>query len=183
MQRFLFSLLTLGCLATAPRLAAAQDGGYPIQTNATTQFVFQNGEVMRRDGSQTTRLTQNIKLSSGVKINYKNGIVELPGGKKTTLKEGDYVKADGGIVFATSESAAAARGETTPAVKTSNEKYVQVGAVTTVDPTQQLQLLNQKIELLNQKISILSQGRSALADTKQVDEQLRLLDERIRSGK
>src|SRR6476661_492386 len=176
MQRFLFSCLVLGCLAATPQLAAAQDGGYPVQTTARTQFVFQNGEVMRREGEQTTRLTQNVKLSSGVKINYKSGIVELPGGKKTTLREGDYVKADGGIVFATPASAANARGEIPTAPSAKYDNYVQTGAVTTVDPTQQIQLLNQKV-------AILSQGRAATADTRQVDEQLRALDAQMRGGK
>ena len=42
--------------------AAAQAGGFPVQTTTRTQFVMQNGEVVRREGSQTTPLTQNVKL-------------------------------------------------------------------------------------------------------------------------
>ncbi|GAA4369937.1 hypothetical protein GCM10023185_44030 [Hymenobacter saemangeumensis] len=179
MKRILFSFFLLSCLLTAPRPVSAQEGGFPVKTTARTQFVFQNGEVVQREGSQTIRLTQNVKLPSGVKINYKSGIVELPTGKKTTLREGDYVKADGGIVFATPASAAAARGEIPQQPDAQYEKYVQAGANTTVDPTQQIRLLNQKIDLLNQKVSILSQGRSAMADTRQVDEQLRVLDAQI----
>ena len=180
MKHLFFLTLTAAVLAAAPRLAAAQDGGYPVQTTARTQFVFMNGEVMRRDGSQTTALAQNVKLTSGVKINYKNGIVEMPAdknhpkGKKITLREGDYVRADGGVVFATPASAAAARGAaTSPATPagTKYETYVQRGPGYAA-PEQQMQLLNKKIELLTQKVQLLSQGRTDLPSTKAIDDQL-----------
>ena len=187
MKHLFFLTLTAAVLATAPRLAAAQDGGYPVQTTARTQFVFMNGEVIRRDGSQTTALTQNVKLINGVKINYKNGIVEMPAdknnpkGKKITLREGDYVRADGGVVFATPASAAAARGAATaPATPagTKYETYVQRGPGYAA-PEQQLQLLNKKIELLTQKVQLLSQGRPDLPSTQAIDDQLAEVNARL----
>ncbi|MFC7669416.1 DUF6799 domain-containing protein [Hymenobacter humi] len=177
MHRIVFLLLAAGCLATAPRHAAAQDGGFPVQTTARTQFVFKNGEVMRREGKQLTPLTQNVKLESGVKINYKSGIVELPAdklnpqGKKFTLREGDYVKADGGVVFATPGSAEAARGGAPNGPSGKFKTYVQRGPGY-ADPAMQMSLLNKKIELLNQKITVLSQGRTDLPDTKALDAQI-----------
>jgi hypothetical protein len=181
MQRLSFFLLLAGCLASAPRLAAAQAGGFPVQTTERTQFVFQNGEVVRRDGSQTTPLTQNVKLANGIKINYKNGIVEMPAdkinrqGKKITLHEGDYVRADGGVVFATPGSAAAARGAAPKAPDAKYETYVQRGSGF-ADPAVQVPLLNKKIELLTRKVQLLSQGRTDLPDTKAIDEQLAQLE-------
>ena len=184
MHRILFLALTAGCLAAAPRPAAAQAGGFPVQTTARTQFVFKDGEVMRREGSQTTALTQNVKLASGVKINYKNGIVEMPAdkvnpqGKKLTLREGDYVRADGGVVFASPASAAAARGKGAPAPGTKYETYTQRGPGY-MAPVQKEGLLNKKIELLNQKIAVLSQGRTDMPDTKAIDEQLTKLETQL----
>jgi hypothetical protein len=185
MHRLFFLLLALGCLAAAPERATAQDGGFPVQTTPTTQFVFMNGEVVRRDRGKTTPLTQNVKLRSGVKINYKNGIVEMPAdkinpqGKKFTLREGDYVRADGGVVFATPASAAAARGDNTVDANAQYQKYVQTGGVTNHDPARHSQLLNQKIELLTQKVNLLSQGRTDLPNTGSIDQQLKALDAQL----
>jgi hypothetical protein len=184
MQRFLLALFAAGCLASAPRFAAAQAGGFPVQTTARTQFVMLNGEVMRREGSQVTPLTQNVKLPSGIKINYKSGIVEIPAdkvnpqGKNITLRENDYVRPDGGIVFATPASAAAARGQLSTAGNTKYETYVQRGPGY-ADPAVQMPLLTKKIELLNQKISLLSQGRTDLPDTKAIDAELARLDSQL----
>lgn len=184
MSRILFSVLVATCLAAAPRLAAAQDGGFPVQTTARTQFVFKDGEVMRREGSQLTPLTQNVKLASGVKINYKNGIVEMPidkinpQGKKLTLREGDYVRADGGVVFATPGSAAAARGDAPHGPSGKFDTYTQRGLGYT-DPAGQVALLNKKIELLTQKVQLLSQGRTDLPDTKAIDDQLAQLNAQL----
>ncbi len=191
MQRLLFLALTAACLAMAPRPAAAQDGGFPVQTTARTQFLMTDGEVVRREGTQLSPLSQNVKLANGTKINFKNGIVEMPAdklnpsGRKLTLHEGDYVKADGGIVFATPTSAAAAQGKPYTATTAKYETYVQrgpgydaVGAPVQVS-SQQVLLLNKKIELLNQKISLLSQGAMAKPDTKTVDEQLARLDKQL----
>lgn len=181
MQRFGMFLLAAALATATPRLAAAQAGGFPVQTTASTRFVMQNGEVVKRDGSQVTPLNQNVKLSSGVKINYKNGIVEMPAdklnasGKKITLREGDYVRADGGVVFATPGSAAAAKGAAPTPPSATYEKYVQRGPGY-ADPARRVVLLTKKIELLNQKISLLSQGRSDLPDAKALDAQLIELD-------
>lgn len=188
MKRLLFSLLIASSLSAAPRLAAAQDGGFPVQTTARTQFVFKDGEVVRREGSQLTPLTQNVKLRSGVKINYKNGIVEMPAdkvnpkGKKITLREGDYVRADGGVVFATPASAAAARNETASSGGAKYDTYVQRGPGY-ADPAMQVSLLNKKVDLLKQKVNLLSQGRTDMPDTKSIDEQLARLDAQMGAPK
>jgi len=184
MQHFGMFLLAAILATTTPQIAAAQAGGFPVQTTASTQFVMQNGEVVKRDGSQTTPLTQNVKLAGGVKINYKNGIIEMPadklnaGGKKITLREGDYVRADGGVVFATPGSAAAAKGAAPAPPSTTYEKYVQRGPGY-AEPAQRVILLNKKIELLNQKISLLSQGRTDLPDSKSIDAQLTDLEAQL----
>ena len=188
MQRILFILLATAGLAAATCPAAAQDGGFPVQTTATTRFVFTNGEVVRRDDNQTTPLTQNVKLASGVKINYKNGIVEMPAdkinpqGKKLTLHEGDYVRADGGVVFATPGSAATAQGAPAKAAPAKYETYVQRGPGYD-DPALQVSLLKQKVELLTRKINLLSQGRANLPDTKAVDDQLAQLEKQMTTPK
>ncbi|WP_201978488.1 DUF6799 domain-containing protein [Hymenobacter rubidus] len=188
MQRFLLLSFAAACLATAPRLAAAQDGGFPVQTTKRTEFVMKNGEVMRREGSQVTALTQNVKLDNGVKINYKSGIVEMPTdrlhpveGKKITLHEGDYVRPDGGIVFATPSSAAAARGEEPkpmPAGADKFDTYVQRGPGFS-DPVTQVRLLNQKVDLLTQKVFLLSQGRTEMPDTKAIDSELAKINSQL----
>ena len=184
MQRFGMFLLAAALATAAPRFATAQDGGFPVQTTARTQFVMQNGEVVKRDGSQLTPLSQNVKLAGGVKINYKNGIVEMPAdklnpkGKKITLREGDYVRADGGVVFATPGSAAAAKGAAPTPPSATYEKYVQRGPGY-ADPAQRVPLLLKKIELLNEKISLLNQGRTDLPDTKALDAQLTELDAQL----
>ena len=188
MRRLLPFLFAVGCLAMAPRLVAAQDGGFPVQTTTRTQFVFLNGEVVRREGTQTSALTQNVKLRNGTKINFKNGIVEMPidkinpQGKKITLREGDYVRPDGGVVFATPGSAAAAQGQATHGPSGKYETYVQRGPGFAT-PAAQVPLLNKKIELLNQKISILSQGRSDQPDTKAIDAQLAELETQLTAPK
>ena len=188
MRHLFIYAFTASCLAVAPRQAAAQSGGFPIQTTARTQFVFQNGEVLRRDGNQTSALTQNVKLPSGIKINYKNGIVEMPAdkvnpqGKKLTLREGDYVRTDGGIVFATPASAAAARGIAATAPSAKFDTYTQRGPDYTA-PATQIALLTKKIDLLTQKIQLLGQGRTDLPDTKAIDDQLTQLDARLTAPK
>jgi len=184
MPRPLIALLAAGLLA-APRPAPAQDGGFPVQTTAGTRFVFADGEVVRRDGTRTTPLAQNVKLANGTKINVKNGIVEMPAdkinpqGKKLTLREGDYVRADGGVVFATPGSAAAARGAAPTAPAARYETYVQRGPGDAA-PAGQVALLTKKIDLLNQKIALLGQGRPNLPDTKALDEQLAALDAQLK---
>jgi hypothetical protein len=188
LPRVLGLLLTVAALAATPRLVAAQEGGFPVATTANSQFVMLNGEVVHRQGSQTTALSQNVKLAGGTKINYKNGIVELPGGKKTTLHEGDYVKPDGGIVFATPASAAAARGEKDVPADTQYDKYVQVGGapgnsgemetrINSLD--QRVELMARKIKLLNEKITVMSKTKQKLPNTAQLDQQIKALDAQL----
>ncbi|RZK29180.1 MAG: hypothetical protein EOO63_09625, partial [Hymenobacter sp.] len=107
-----FAVALLGtALSFAALPSQAQSGGAPIRPNRNAQFVFRNGEVVQRLATQITPLTQNVRLPNGTKINVKSGIVEFPGGKITSLHEGDYINAEGGIVFSTPASAAAARGD------------------------------------------------------------------------
>jgi TolA-binding protein len=191
MHRFIFLLLAVSCLATAPRYAAAQEGASATKITARTQFVLKNGEVVQRDGNQLTPLTQNVRLANGVKINYRNGIVEMPAdkvypqGKRITLQEGDFVRPDGGIVFATPASATAARGDAAKAANATYEKYVQKGAnypglvSQMAAPAPQLTLLQKKVDLLNQKVTLLSQGRTDLPDTKAIDDELTQLDTQL----
>ena len=188
MHRLILTLFVAGCLATAPRPAAAQEGGFPVQTTPRTQFVMMDGEVVRREGKQITPLTQNVKLASGIKINYKNGIVEMPAdkvnpkGKKITLNDGDYVRADGGVVFATPGSASAAQGRKPIGTNGKFEPYVQRGPGY-ADPATQIALLNKKVDLLNQKIKLLSQGQTNLPDTQAIDDQLAALDSQLTTPK
>jgi|GEM_PF-846623 hypothetical protein len=193
MHRFIFVLLVASGLATAPRHAAAQEGDRSTKITARSQFVLKNGEVVQRDGNRLTPLTENVRLANGVKINYKNGIVEMPAdkvypqGKRITLQEGDFVRPDGGIVFATPASAAAARGDAAKAANATYEKYVQKGAnypglvaqMGAPAPNPQLTLLNKKVDLLAQKVTLLSQGRTDLPDTKAIDDELAQLDTQL----
>ena len=183
-------LLAFFTLSAAPRPAAAQAGGFPVAATANSQFVLVDGAVVHRQGSKTTTLTQNVRLAGGTKINVKSGIVELPGGKITTLHEGDYVKVDGGIVFATPASAAAARGEkTTPPADAQYDKYVQTGGapgnlgemearVNALD--QRVLLMARKIQLLNEKITVLSKSKQKLPNTAQLDQQIKALDAQLK---
>ncbi len=190
MKRFLLVAGTAGALAGAPRLAVAQQGGYPVATTAQTEFVYQNGAVVRREGSTTTPLTQNVRLANGTKINYKSGIVEFPGGKLTTLKEGDFVRPDGGLVFATPSSAATARGDGPAPASASFNTYtlptrVVPGNATAETGALQLrvQLLERKIELLNRKVALLTQGQAASPAARQIDLDLAALDAQLQGGK
>ncbi|GAA3956307.1 DUF6799 domain-containing protein [Hymenobacter algoricola] len=182
------------CLALAlPLGAAAQSKTAPkpagaIDANGTDQLLMRDGEVVIRQGSTTKPLTKNVMLADGTKVNYKSGIVELPGGKKTTLKEGDYVTMKGEIVFATPGSAAAARGNTAVPASAQYEQYVDRNSPTsTTDMETRLGSLNsritlmaQKIQLLNDKISLLSSMPQRPADTSQLDQQIKALDEQLR---
>ena len=167
----------LGFLTSAPHRASAQPGGSSAQTTARTQFVFQDGVVVRRDGTTITPLTQNVRLKDGTKINYKSGIIELPTGKITTLREGDFVRPDGGIVFGSPASAAAARGETVKGGE-QFDTYVQKFG-TAMGPAQQLNLMQQKIELLEQKVTMLSEGRSDAPSTSLIDKQIEIINNQL----
>ncbi|RZL14597.1 MAG: hypothetical protein EOO62_05030 [Hymenobacter sp.] len=152
-QPHFFAAALLGAALSFTALSShAQSGGTPIRPNRNAQFVFRNGEVVQRLATQITPLTQNVRLPNGTKINVKSGIVEFPGGKITSLHEGDYINAEGGIVFSTPASAAAARGDNSVAANAKYDKYVQVGAAPTTiignAPNEREQLLTQKVELL-----------------------------------
>lgn len=179
MRTLCFSLLLAG-LALFARPAAAQEGGQPVKPTPTTRYIMKDGAVVQRQGGTTTALDANIRLPNGTKVNVKSGIVELPGGKITTLHEGDYVKADGGIVFATPASAASARGaKATPADAKFSTFVIQGTEPRT--PARKIQLLNQKIELLNQKVTLLSKGQPASAEVTAIDQQLQEMDAQLAS--
>ena len=180
-------VLSLG-LATAPRLSAAQpSGGQPVRPNRNTQFLFVRGAVVQRLGNQTTPLTQNVRLPNGTKINVRSGIVELPTGKITTLREGDYVNAEGGIVFGSPASAAAARGDSTVAPNAKFDPYVHVGSapapVLGNAPTERELLLMRKVELLNRKVALLNETNPNPPNTEAVDKQLQELDSQLKTAK
>ncbi len=181
---FAVALLGAGLLLT-PHTGAAQSGGEPIRPNRNAQFVFRNGEVVQRLGTQITPLAKNIRLPNGTKINVKSGIAEFPGGKITSLHENDYINAEGGIVFATPASAAAARGDNSVAPDAKFDNYVQVGtAPTTIlgdAPNEREQLLMHKIELLNRKVTLLQQTHPNPPSTEAVDKQLQELDTRLKT--
>ncbi|MCB2408287.1 DUF6799 domain-containing protein [Hymenobacter lucidus] len=193
MNRHLLPALLLLALS-APLSAAAQ--GTParpagaVETGSNDQFLMRDGEVVLRQGSATKPLTKNVALPNGTKVNYKSGIVELPGGKKTTLKEGDYVTMKGDIVFATPGSAAASAG-TAPPAGGQYEQYVDRNSPpTTADMETRLSSLNsritlmaQKIQLLNDKISLLSSGTQRPTDTSQLDQQIKALDAQLQQVK
>ncbi|MCB2377743.1 hypothetical protein LGH70_09135 [Hymenobacter sp. BT635] len=182
--------LALAAPASALAQATPTRPAGAVVANSTDQFLMRDGEVVLRQGSTTKPLTQNVALADGTKINYKSGIVELPGGKKTTLREGDYVTMKGEIVFATPGSAASARGTTAPAGAQYEPLVDRNSVPTTADMETRLSSLNsritlmaQKIQLLNDKISLLSSGTQRPADTSQLDQQIKALDEQLRQVK
>ncbi|SHJ74488.1 hypothetical protein SAMN02745146_0047 [Hymenobacter daecheongensis DSM 21074] len=195
MNRHLLSALVCAALA-APLGTAAQSKTEPkpagaTAANSTDQFVMRDGEVVLRQGSTIKPLSKNAMLADGTKVNYKSGIVELPGGKKTTLKEGDYVTIKGEIVFATPGSAAAARGDQSVPATAQYDTYVDRNSPTsTTDMETRLSSLNsrltlmaRKIQLLNDKISLLSTATQRPADTSQLDQQIKALDEQLQQVK
>jgi len=183
---FIAASLLGAALSLTSFASQAQAGGTPIRPNRNAQFVFRNGEVVQRLGTQITPLTQNVRLPNGTKINVKSGIVEFPGGKITSLHENDYINAEGGIVFSTPQSAAAARGDLVDA-NAKYDKYVQVGTAPTIitadAPNEREQLLMQKVELLNRKVTLLQQTHPNAPNTDAVDRQLQDLDTRMKGMK
>jgi hypothetical protein len=182
------SLLLGASLALVPRLSTAQTSVVQsVRPNRNTQFFYTNGAVVQRLGNQTTPLTQNVRLPNGTKINVRSGIVELPTGKITTLREGDYVNAEGGIVFGSPASAAAARGDTTVAANAKFDTYVHVGTaparVLGDAPTEREQLLMRKIELLSRKVTLLTQTNPNPPSTEAVDKQLQEIDTQLKTAK
>ena len=181
---FVSFLLGTG-LWLAPQAGAAQAGGQPVHPSRNTQFVFRNGEVMERTGQQLKPLTQNVRLPNGTKINVRSGIVEFPGGKITSLHEGDYLNAEGSLVFATPASAAAARGDNSVAINEKYNKYVQVGATPSTVLgsafTEREALLTREIDLLQRKVTLLQQTHPNPPATEEVDKQLQELDTKIKA--
>ncbi len=173
-------------LASVPRLSAAQSVVQNVRPNRNTQFLFRNGAVVQRLGNQNTPLKQNVVLPNGTKINVRSGIVELPTGKITSLHEGDYVNAEGGIVFGSPASAATARGDGGVPADAKFDSYVHVGSADApglpAQSDEREQLLMRKIELLNRKISLLTQTHTNPPDTEAVDRQLQELDEQLKTS-
>lgn len=195
-MRTLVFLLLAGSLLTAAPAALAQNKPTPrvrpigaIDYGTGAQFLLRNGEVVLHQDTNYQPLRKNIRLANGTKINYKSGIVELPGGKITTLHEGDYVNSEGSIVFATPASAAAARHDTIGANAARFEQYVERGQVVPLPDLQnrlnqqsrQVRLLEQKVQLLQQKIDLLTRQPTP-ADTRQLDQQLRTLDQQLKAS-
>lgn len=182
------SLLLGASLAFVPRPGRAQTSVVQaVRPNRNTQFLYLNGAVVQRLGTTTTPLTQNVRLPNGTKINVRSGIVELPTGKITTLRDGDYVNAEGGIVFGSPASAAAARGDTSVAANAKFDTYVHVGTaparVLGDAPTEREQLLMRKIELLSRKVTLLTQTNPNPPSTEAVDKQLSEIDTQLKTAK
>jgi len=157
-----------------------------VAADATDRFLMQDGTVVLMKGQRPTPLTKNVVLSNGTKLNYKNGIVEFATGKKTTLQEGDYVKMNGDLVFATPASAAAARGNSSVPATAQYSPYVQQGTTsisTTVLATpvadELTTLLTRKIQLLNEKISLMTPNPANQAALDKLNQQLQRLDAQI----
>ncbi|WP_022823229.1 DUF6799 domain-containing protein [Hymenobacter norwichensis] len=190
MKKLLFLLVLLGSTIGAASQAAAQTKTAPpigaVEANSSDRFLMQDGAVVLVQGRRPTPLTKNVVLANGTKINYKSGIVEFVTGKKTTLQEGDYVKMNGDLVFATPASAAAARGNNSVPATAQYDPYVQqtgTATSTTVSATpmeQQLTtLLTRKIELLNQKISLMTPNPANQAALDKLNQQIKSLDAQI----
>ncbi|TGE08113.1 DUF6799 domain-containing protein [Hymenobacter fodinae] len=194
MKKLLYSVALLtGFLAATPVIAqsttAPKMPAGAKEANSNDRFLMQGGQVVLVQGKRPTPLTKNVVLSNGTKINYKSGIVELPGGKITTLKEGDYVRMDGGIVFATPSSAAEARNEPAGSAGTQFQQYVDNRPAPNsaagvearlMELNQKISLMGEKIQLLNQKISLMSSAGQRPADTSQLDKQIKALDEKLK---
>lgn len=189
MYKLLFLLPFFFLSLTAPYQIAAQSKTTPpigaVATNPSDRFVLRDGAVVLVQGNRSSPLSKNVVLSNGTKINYKSGIVEFTTGKKTTLREGDYVKMSGDIVYATPASAAAARGDNSVPATAQYSKYVERGtatstAVAATPVAEELTgLLTRKIQLLNQKISLMTPNPANQAALDKLNKQLETLDAQI----
>ncbi|MCA8829229.1 DUF6799 domain-containing protein [Hymenobacter pini] len=160
-----------------------------VETTPTDRFIMQNGEVVQVRGRRPMPLAHNVLLTNGTKINYKSGIVELPGGKITTLKEGDYVRPTGEIVFATAGSAAQARGDNSVPANAQFNTYTDPrpapatpAAMETrlAEMNSKIDLMAEKIQLLNQKISLLSTNAQRPTDTSALDQKIQAIDAKLK---
>jgi hypothetical protein len=185
--------LLLALLLSSAGAARAQTGSTTvasaIETTPSDRFVLQNGEVVQVRGRRPMPLTRNVLLPNGTKINYKSGIVELPGGKLTTLKEGDYVRPTGEILFATAGSAAQARGDNAVPASAQFATYTDPrpapatpAAMETrlTEMNTKIGLMAEKIQLLNQKISLLSTNAQRPTDTAALDQKIEAIDARLK---
>lgn len=190
MCKLLSLLLLFAFPSLIPRQVAAQSKIAPsagvIAANSSDRFVFQDGTLLLVQGTLSSPLSKNVVLSNGTKINYKSGIVEFTTGKKTTLREGDYVKMNGDIVYATPASAAAARGDNSVPATAQYNQYIERGTTatsTTVSGTPVSEeltgLLTRKIQLLNQKISLMTPNPANQAALDKLNQQLKTLDAQI----
>ncbi|WP_375434780.1 DUF6799 domain-containing protein [uncultured Hymenobacter sp.] len=157
-----------------------------IAAHSTDRFLMQDGTVLLMQGNRSELLSRNVVLPNGTKINYKSGIVEFTTGKKTTLREGDYVKMNGDIVYATPASAAAARGDNSVPATAQYNKYVERGttatstSVSATPVSEELPaLLTRKIQLLNEKISLMTPNPANQAALNKLNRQLETLDGQI----
>ena len=186
------ALFTLLVAVAAPLSASAQTKTAPnptgrVAANASDQYVMQKGEVVLRQNGRTVPLSKNVVLSNGTKVNYKSGIVEFPTGKKTTLREGDYVTIGGDVVFATPGSAAAARGDNSVPADAKFDQYLDRGTTptsttTTVigsQPNDLTTLLSRKIQLLNDKINLMTPNPANQAAIDNLNKQIQSLDAQI----
>jgi hypothetical protein len=190
MKKILLSLVAAALWAapaayaqTTPNVAG------PVATAPSDRFLMQNGEVVLVQGKRPTALTKNVLLSNGTKINYKSGIVEFPGGKITTLKEGDYVRPNGDVVFASPASAAQARGDNSVPATAKFDTYVDPRPAPATpaametrlgEMNQKISLMAEKIQLLNQKISLLSNNAQRPADTAALDQKIQAIDAKLK---
>ncbi|SHL48882.1 DUF6799 domain-containing protein [Hymenobacter psychrotolerans] len=192
MKNLPISLLALLLAVAAPLSAAAQTKTEPgpttrVAATASDQYLMQNGEVVLRQNGRTVSLSKNVVLSNGTKVNYKSGIVEFPTGKKTTLREGDYVTIGGDVVFATPGSAAAARGDNSVPADAKFNKYVDRGTTPTSTTTTIIDsqandlttLLSRKIQLLNEKIGLMTPNPANQAAIESLNQQIKTLDAQI----
>jgi hypothetical protein len=194
MKTLAFLAVAAAMAVAAPQRGCAQTKTAPKPTSATAsastdQYVMQNAEVMLRQGTRLTSLTKNVVLPNGTKVNYKSGIVEFPTGKKTTLREGDYVTTAGDVVFATPASAAAARGDSSVPAEAQYTPYVQKGTAPTAPTTTSVtaigtpndltSLLTRKVQLLTEKINLMTPNPANQAAINSLNQQLQALDAQI----
>ncbi|WP_426490807.1 DUF6799 domain-containing protein [Hymenobacter sp. 102] len=185
--------ILLALLLCSVGAASAQTGSNTVasavETTPTDRFILQNGEVVQVRGRRPMPLTHNVLLPNGTKINYKSGIVELPGGKITTLKEGDYVRPTGEIVFATAGSAAQSRGDNTVPATAQFATYTDPRPAPATpaametrlsEMNSKISLMAEKIQLLNQKISLLSTNAQRPTDTASLDQKIQAIDAKLK---
>lgn len=190
MKKALLSLIAVALWAApAARAQTTTNVAGPVATAPSDRFMMQNGEVVLVQGKRPTALTKNVLLSNGTKINYKSGIVEFPGGKITTLKEGDYVRPSGDVVFASPASAAQARGDNSVPATAKFDTYVDPRPAPATpaametrlgEMNQKISLMAEKIQLLNQKISLLSTNAQRPTDTAALDQKIQAIDAKLK---